>query len=73
MSNKVGLRELIYAFLLTASKSSDLSLEMFISTKSRNSHPKTSKTYKSPKEVVQRCYREIHKTNKEKHLRDSLF
>ena len=66
MSNKASLRELIYAFLLAVSKTSDLSLEMFNSTKSRNSHPEACKTLKSPKEVVQKCYGEIHKTNKEK-------
>ena len=69
MSNKASLRELIYVFLLAASITSDLSLEMSNSTKSRSSHPKTCKAHKSPKEVVQMCYREIHKTNKEKHLR----
>ena len=69
MSNKASLRELIYAFLLAASKTSDLSLELFNSTKSRSSHPKTCKTHRSPKEVIQKCYGEIHKTNKEKHLR----
>ena len=69
MSNKASLRELIYAFLLTASKTSDLSLAMFNSTKSRRSHSKTSKNHKSSKEVAQGCYGEIHKTNKEKHLR----
>ena len=40
VSNKASLRELIYAFLLAASKSCDLSL-----IKKRN-----------PKAVVQRCY-----------------
>ena len=69
MSDKASLRELIYAFLLAASKTSDLSLKMFNSTKSRSSHPKTCKTQESPKEVVQRWSGEIHKTSKEKHLR----
>ena len=69
MSNKASLRELIYPFVLAASKSSDLSLEMFNSTKSRSSHPKTCKTHKSPKEDVQKCHGEIHKANKENCLR----
>ena len=69
MFNKASLRELIYAFLLAASKTSDLSLEMFNSTKSRRGHPKACKTHKSLKEVVQRCYAEIHKTSKEKQPR----
>ena len=64
MSNKASLRELIYAFLLAASKISNLSLEMFNSTKSGSSDPKTCKTHESPKEVIQRCYGEIHKTKK---------
>ena len=46
---------------------------MFNSAKSRTSHPITSKTHKNPKEVVQRCYGEIHKTNKGKYMRKSLF
>ena len=73
MSNKASLRELIHTFLLAASKTSDLSLKVFNSAKSRSSHPKTCKTHKSPKEVVQRCYGETHKTNRKKHLTESLF
>ena len=52
-----------------ASKTFNLSLEIFDCTKSRSSHPKTCKTHKSPKEDVQKCHGEIHKANKENCLR----
>ena len=55
-----------------ASKTFNLSLEIFDSTKSRSSHPKTCKTHKSPKEDVQKCHGEIRKANKENCLRWSF-
>ena len=73
MSNKASLRELIYASLLAASKTFNLSLEMFNSTKSTGSNPKTCKTHKSPKDFVQKCYEETHKTKQKTPEIESLF